>query len=842
MVKKNDETSNAILYLSKYFEMNRLFLFTLFFIIATHGLSQGHLLSIESESNNLVHTRAEVKFDYNKSRLNGKAWITLKPAITETDSLRLDAKGMFIHKVELHEKTKRPLRYNYSDSMNLRIALGKKFKKNSPYTVYIEYTARPNDLKAKGSAAITDAKGLYFINPDGSDSSKPVQIWTQGETEATSVWIPTIDRPNQKTTQELSMTVPSRYVSLSNGKLVSSIPNADGTRTDKWKMDLPHAPYLFFMGVGDYAIIKDSFKGKEVSYYVEPAYASVAKSIFGNTPEMMAFYSHLLGVDFVWNKYAQITGQDYVSGAMENTTATLHSSMSQQNARELLDENKWEDVISHELFHHWFGDLVTCENWNNLTVNESFANYGEYLWREYKYGKDAADAHADEAIQSYLAAPGASEKDLVRNHLENKEDMFDVVSYQKGGRILHMLRNYVGDEIFFKSLKYYLTKNKFGTATAETLKAAFEANCKKPLQWFFDQWYYGSGHPVLEISTNYHQTEQKVMIVVKQTQKSKKLFTIPLSIEVVNATGKKMFDVMSNRLVDTFYVQSTEKPLYVSVDPDRIILAVRKETKSLQEYIHQYNRSSSYYERKEALAFAAKNVKEKAAVDLLMLGLNDRYFVLRRFAIEGLKEISDPAVQDKMFQLAKSDSSNLVKADAIEYLAALKNVLYKDLFSEKLNDSSYSVAGAALDGLYFLDPTTATSIAKKILHTNPKRKLLTAVINILVNENDESVGPVVVSAFAKMPLSDEKLMFLQPLTQYLMSTKNIVLFKTGIDAILSTIEKLPEPYREQLSFYVKNVLFMNIISRKEAEIKGGYDEGQALAQQVEYLKSIKSAH
>ena len=174
--------------------------------------------------------------------------------------------------------------------------------------------------------------------------------------------------------------------------LISQKKNADGTRTDYWKMDLPHAPYLFFMGVGDYAIIKDSYKGKEVSYYVEKEYAPVARKIFGHTPEMIAFYSKITGVDFPWPKYSQITGHDYVSGAMENTTATLHSDAAQQDARQLTDGNEWEDVIAHELFHQWFGDLVTCESWSNITLNESFADYSETLWNEYKYGKDAGDA------------------------------------------------------------------------------------------------------------------------------------------------------------------------------------------------------------------------------------------------------------------------------------------------------------------------------------------------------------------------------------------------------------------------------------------------------------------
>ena len=311
----------------------------------------------------LISTKLDVKFDYDKCYMYGKEWVSLKPHFYPTDTLSLDAKGMDIHAIEMvKEGHNIPLKYDY-DGMMLHIHLDRTYKYTEKYTLYISYTAKPNELKVHaGSAAITDAKGLYFINPTGTEKDKPTQIWTQGETEANSVWFPTIDKPDQKTTEEIIMTVPSKYVTLSNGLLVSQKNNGDGTRTDDWKLDLPNAPYLFFMGVGDFSIIKDSYKGKEVAYYVEKEYAPVARRIFGHTPEMIAFYSKITGVDYAWPKYDQIVGRDYVSGAMENTTCTLHGEQAQQDARELTDGNQWEDVIAHELFHHWFGDLVTCES------------------------------------------------------------------------------------------------------------------------------------------------------------------------------------------------------------------------------------------------------------------------------------------------------------------------------------------------------------------------------------------------------------------------------------------------------------------------------------------------
>ena len=320
--------------------------------------------------NDLVHTKLKVDFNFAKSQMNGEAWLTLKPHFYPTNSVTLDAKAMLIEKVSDANNT--ALNYTYKDN-KLKVDLGNIYSRNENFTIYIKYIARPEEVKQKGSAAITDAKGLYFIDPTETDPDKPTQIWTQGETEANSVWFPTLDTPNQKSTEEIYITVPNKFVTLSNGLLTSQTDNTDGTRTDYWKMDLPHAPYLFFMGIGEYEIIKDSWKGRDVNYYVSKEYAPYAKQIFGLTPEMIQFFSDRLGVAYQWSKYNQIVGTDYVSGAMENTTAVLHQESAYQVPGQLIDMNSWEDVISHELFHHWFGDLVTAESWSNLTVNESMA-------------------------------------------------------------------------------------------------------------------------------------------------------------------------------------------------------------------------------------------------------------------------------------------------------------------------------------------------------------------------------------------------------------------------------------------------------------------------------------
>jgi aminopeptidase N len=777
--------------------------------------------------NDLVHTKLDVKFDYDNAYLNGKAWITLKPHFYPTDSLTLDAKGMTIHKVEIMKGSKRQPLVNQYDGWELKIQLDRIYKRTENYTVYIEYTAKPNDVQVKGSAAITDARGLYFINPKGEEKNKPTQIWTQGETEATSVWCPTIDKPNQKTTDEIYMTVPAKYVTLSNGKLVSQKKNTDGTRTDYWKMDLPHAPYLFFMGVGDYAIIKDSWKGKEVSYYVEKEYAPVARRIFGLTPEMINFYSKITGVDYPWVKYSQITGQDYVSGAMENTTATLHSDMAQQDARELTDGNRWEDVIAHELFHQWFGDYVTTESWSNITLNESFADYSETLWREYKYGKESGDEHIYGNRQSYLANPANAKKNLVRFYYSDKEDVFDQVSYPKGGSILHMLRNYVGDSAFFRALNLYLTTNKFKSAEAHQLRLAFEEVTGRDLNWFFNEWYFGAGHPNLNISYSYNKTDKKERVIVTQ---SDTIFKIPVAIDIYNGANKVRHQVWVQNPIDTFYFDVTQKPDLVNFDGDKVLLCTKKENKDIDEYIHQYKYAATYVDRREAIDFAAKHANDPKAVDLLKTALRDKYEGLRELAVyrldienEGLKKAVEPILVD----LAKNDPKRTVKAEAIAKLGEYKDPANAAIFKAAVNDSSYTVSGNALSALLEVDPATALSLAKELDKQPNKGELKSAIAGAKASSGDESIAEEILGGFEQMPLSQAKFNAIESVSVYIGALKNMDLVKRGIDDIAAFRDAIPEAYKSQTDPAINGILKGLAVKKNEAGLKD----------QAEYIKS-----
>jgi aminopeptidase N len=697
--------------------------------------------------NDLIHTKLDVRFDYKKRYLYGKEWVTLKPHFYPTDTLRLDAKGMDIKNISIVKDGKNtPLKYKYQDSLSLAIQLDRVYRNNENYTVYIDYTSKPNDLHVKGSAAILDAKGLYFINPDGTEKDKPTQIWTQGETESSSCWFPTIDKSEQKTTDEISMTVQSKYVTLSNGRLASQKINADGTRTDTWKQELPHSPYLFMMAVGDFKIYKDKWRNKEVNYYLEPKYAPYAKEIFGQTPELIEFYSKTLGVDFPWYKYSQIVVRDYVSGAMENTSATLHGDYVQLTHRELIDAyyDQGRSTIAHELFHQWFGDLVTAESWSNLTVNESFADFSEMLWAEHKYGKDEADAHSYTAMLNYLANPANKTKDLVRFHYDDKEEVFDAVTYQKGGRILNMLRNYLGYDAFYKGLGIYLKTNAFKAGEAQQLRLALEEASGRDLSWFFNQWYYGHGNPNLKINYKWDDAAKKETVYLQQTQDGNG-FILPMAIDIYAGGKKVRHNVWMNDKADTLTFASAVKPDLVNVDGDKVLLAEKRDSKTLEEYVFQYFNAPLYLDRFEAIDKATPEQGDAGARKVMLAALKDKYYGLRIKAIRGLNMTNDDvrnAAQPTLLSMAKTDENTLVRAAAISTLGKLKAAGMLPTFTEALKSESYAVQGAALTAISLQDPAQALTLAKGFEKDN-KGALTQALVHTYATAGGDSEWPYV---------------------------------------------------------------------------------------------------
>jgi len=693
----------------------------------------------------MKHIELHVSFDYTNQRVFGKALLTIEPHFYPTNILVFDARKFALNKVgQIIGNDTVLLKYSY-DSSKITITLNKILTKGEVANIFIDYIAHPNRITEKGSQAISDSKGLYFINPLKQVPNKPRQIWTQGEPECNSGWFPVIDKPNQKITQEIYITVENTETTLSNGELIWSKENNNGTRTDYWKQNLPHAPYLVMMAIGEFNVTKDYWRDNvEVNYYLEKEYHPYAKLIFGKTPKMMECFSKRLGVDYPWEKYSQVVVRDFVSGAMENTSAVIHYDAVQHNYREHLD-NTHEDIIAHELFHHWFGDLVTCESWNNISLNESFATYGEYLWNEWEYGRDMADYEFSNNLDAYLFQRKKHDVSLFRPHFKSPNDVFDVVSYQKGGLILHMLRYSVGDEAFFTILKNYLTKYRFGTAEIHDLRLVAEEVTGRDLNWFFNQWYFNTGHPDLVISHKLADNKRSITILVEQKQDTilHGAFTLPLTIELHTSGGLKSTNIVIDKTKQAFTIESNEI-IYNSIfDADKILPANIEESKPFEMWYHQANNADLLINRKIALEELNNNISADTSEKMLDLTLSrlltDTFYLNRQIALNVITDLTIRPSENVLGlteKLAKSDWNAYNRSLAIDILGTYIKKEYETTFRNGLNDSSYRVMAKSLSYLYELDTTDALRFAKANESNNNS-----SVVWALANLYAEDISP-----------------------------------------------------------------------------------------------------
>jgi aminopeptidase N len=675
---------------------------------------------METRVCDLIHTQLHLSFDYTKQWVLGTAVLDLRMYASPASSVKLDAKGFSILRVaQIVKKDTLSLNYKY-DSIGLLINLNKVYGARDTFRVLVQYIAKPNELKGEGGKAITDSRGLYFINPLGTDPNKPRQIWSQGETEYNSCWFPTIDAPNEKHTQDIYLTIDSSDVSLSNGLLIKSTKLANGKHTDHWQQLKPHAPYLTMIAIGNFVVTKEKWRNKEVSYYLEPGYAPFAKTIFGETPNMLETYSRLTGVEYPWDKFSQIVCRDFVSGAMENTSAVLHYEGVQHTQREHLD-NPQEDIIAHELFHHWFGDLVTCRSWSNLPLNESFATYGEYLYHEASNGKTYADKVFAGNWSAYLRSKSKHKTNPIRHYYANADEVFDVVSYQKGSWILHHLRFTVGDSAFFKGMQIYLSKNAYQTTDIHHLRHAMEEASGKDLMQFFIQWFEGNGHPILQVNFLGKKATRQFNFDVKQIQDSSnapyKLHTemallleqdgLMLGIYNFPVFIQKRKEVLEINLPDSLTGDIQVKGFWI--DPSGNLPAIVKEEKPSLFWLNQLKLAEGYQAKMRSvqalgeLDYSKEKFVQQKAISYC-LDQQEYFYQLAGLNMVEKLDTFYPIFNRRIEDLALHGAHFEVRDDASYLIAYQGDSAYsRKILLQGLQDSSYKVISTCLQAISITD-------------------------------------------------------------------------------------------------------------------------------------------
>jgi aminopeptidase N len=658
-----------------------------------------------TRSMDLLHMKLQLKFDWKSQQVIGMAQLLLTPYFYPQKTVVLDAQDFDLKSVAISKGSDymEGLPYRY-DGQELEVYLPKELTPGDTVELVIDYVAFPEKNSGEGSAAITDTKGLYFIDPMDTIPGKPTMLWTQGETEHSSKWFPTIDRPNERLTHDIWLTVPDSLVSISNGRLIQQESLGNGLRKDHWKMDLPHAPYLVAIAVGDFAKVTASHGDLPLGYYVEKGFEKGAAKVFASTPQMIGYFEKTLGVPFPWQKYDQIVVRDFVSGAMENTTASIFMEELLLDEREALD-SEWDYIIAHELFHQWFGDLVTAESWSNLTLNEAFANYSEYLWNAHRYGQDQADLKLVVEKEGYFAEAETEPKELIRFNYADAEDLFDAHSYNKGGLVLHMLRRQLGDAAFFKGLNLYLIKHAFQAVEAHDLRLAMEQVSGQDLNGFFNQWFFAKGHPELKIEVDYSKPEN-LLLRFSQVQDLNEfpVFQLPITVSWYEGAVRKTKTVQLNQAEQEIALENGNPISMVYVNEGQEIVMKGNQVMSNAQYLRQFKESQLGVARFAALdSLVSREAAEELGV-VLPLTLEDSFAAIRERGLSLLlagdewKE-SLAELEEKIYRLAEEDTDNKVRSGALEVLAEWNPSGYRGTFTRLARDPSYLVAGAALMGL-----------------------------------------------------------------------------------------------------------------------------------------------
>lgn len=667
----------------------------------------------------IKHIALDLRVDVPAKRVEGSATIDLV-ALREVSSARFDAVDFAVTNVTLARGESPPAPADYrNDGQGIEVFFG-----DQPLGDRM-------NAKIRITYSVADPKsGLHFFCPSEAEPDVPYAVWSQGETIDNRYWIPCFDHPNEMQTTEMKVTVAAGNEAVSNGRLVSKVDNKDKTTTFHWLQDKPHVAYLMTLVVGEFYTEQDTWRGKPVTYYVPPKHKNDLRRSFGNTVKMLEHFSNITGVEYPWDKYAQICVEGF-GGGMENTSATTLGPRTLHDERAHLDTSS-DGLVAHELAHQWFGDLVTCKDWAHTWLNEGFATYLDAIWSEHDLGRDEYDYEMFSNMRR--AIEGGKKAPVVDMRYEDEGQMFDSRSYPKGASILHMLRHRVGDAKFWASVNRYLTTHAHQTVETSDLRQAFEDETGRSLERFFYDWTQRPGAPSVNVSYDWAEDDKLAKLTVKQTQESE-AFHFPLEVEFHFDEGPPALlhgDVTEKE--QRFYFPLRKRPKMVLVDPQQAVLMELKEQKGRDLWKEQIKNGPHTIDRIRAAANLgeSKNDKDTAllgeallaekfwgvgeeiaaaigkaggdkARDVLLAGLGVEHPKIRREVVEQLGSFhrDDKVMETLRAIIANGDASYRVEAEAIESYAKLQPPDAGTLLPTLLDRPSHGeqIRSAALSGL-----------------------------------------------------------------------------------------------------------------------------------------------
>lgn len=662
----------------------------------------------------IIHLKLDITPDFDGRTLEGTAFLTFTPVSRPVDRLVLDAVDLEIHSVEGTPN----VRGVYVGPETLELTFDEPLQPGEEGSVSIVYSAEPQ-------------KGLYFRMPELGYLPGDEHLWTQGETHEARYWYPSVDYPNERFSSELICRVPRGMVARSNGRLLGADADEEGFVAWHWLQEKAHPNYLVALVAGRLAGVEDQHGEIPMAFWTAPSQAHLAPRAFAETGAIMAFLEKEIGLAFPWAKYDQAAVQDYLYGGMENTTLTVLTDRilyppEVENVREATG------LIAHELAHQWFGDYVTCKDWSHAWLNEGFATYYTWLY-EGKRDGESAMRYAMWGSAEGIARRSDGTRPIVHREYERGFDQFSFRAYQKGGWVLHMLREELGEELFRRGIRLYLERHALDSVVTEDLNQALEDISGRSLDRFFDQWVYHAGIPELDVRYQWNGSTRKVRLTVSQTQKTSEgvlLFDLPLTVRFDGEGWSREETVRLRDREEDFYFAFEQAPRVVIIDPNQALLARVDFKPGRAMLLEQLNLGANDLARAKA-AHALRDEKAavvvealgkvlggdpfygarlEAASSLRRIGTDEAIKVLagnldqddarvRLRVVEALAGAYDPIARDRLLDVARSDSNPYIVTEALGGLAAYPERGIDALLAEKMESDSHQqvVAMAAME-------------------------------------------------------------------------------------------------------------------------------------------------
>jgi aminopeptidase N len=695
-----------------------------------------------SHDYDLIYQRIEVRnFNWDSTSFDGRVTTTLVSLRPGLDSVILDmGRSLTVRSVVPARSYARP-----GDSLVVRLARPAAFGDTVRFAV--DY-----------HGGIRQGQGLYFFTDDGRPH-RPQQVYSGGGTDGNPRWIPTWGAPADKATWELAATVPAGLTVVSNGRLVSDRPAPGGQHTVTWRQEKPASTYLISLAAGPFAKLTDRWRGVPVEYYVYREDSALARPLFGVTPDMMETYSRLTGVAYPWNKYAQVTVADFVGG-MENVSATTLVDWL-PGPRDYRDRPWYrQSLIPHELAHQWFGDLVTAQDWGNYWLNEGMAEFmpGQY-WGT-KQGVHAEQDYYQAEYQQYLGIDARRRMPLATYSSNNV--------YPKGALVLEMLKTHLGPERFWASMRRYLTRHAYGTATSDDLRQAVLDATGQNLGWFWSQWVYSAGYPQFAVTSAYDSAARSLTLEVRQTQVDTatadsagrrfvvpSVFRAPIAIRVGTQAGDLVHRVTLDHREQTVRIDSLPgPPTMVAFDDANAVVKTLDFQQPTAWLATLLARHPHLWQRAWAIQqLAGRGTDSVAGAALAAAARSADYFLTRAEAAEALTSFP-AAVARPALDRAARDSSAQVREAAVAALGQLGGTAALATVQRAWQaDSSDQVRAAALVALARLNAPEARAAILEGLRTPSYRDAIqNAAITLAVHRADPELVAAIAGELGSQPL------------------------------------------------------------------------------------------